>query len=232
MPLVGIEAKRGNRHHENFLKRWWQLSYGRTEMIGKIEAISRYIVCGRVTKRPIFEFISSEIHPNDAIQVFTLPDDYSFGICQSGIHWDWFTAKCSTLAAQFRYTSDTVFDTFPWPQSPTNKQIEAVAEAAVALRALRREIMTRHSWSLRELYRTLDTPGTNRLRSAHESLDKAVREAYGMKPKDDILEFLLKLNLELAERESRGEPIQGPGLPSTYPDPTKLITDDCIRVEM
>ena len=47
------------------------------------------------------------------------------------------------------------------PQSPTNRQIEKVAEAVVALRRLRREIMTRHNWSLRELYRTLETPGAN-----------------------------------------------------------------------
>jgi len=69
-------------------------------------------------------------------------DDYSFGILQSGLHWAWFTAKCSTLTARFRYTSDTVFDTFPWPQSPTLAQVKAVAEASVSLRALRREIMT------------------------------------------------------------------------------------------
>jgi len=91
--------------------------------------------------------------------------------------------------------------------------------------------MQKHGWSLRELYRTLETPGTNPLRTAHEALDKAVREAYGMKPKDDILEFLLTLNHELAEKESRGEPIQGPGLPESYPDPAKLVTEDCIRVE-
>ena len=48
--------------------------------------------------------------------VFPFADDYSFGILQSGIHWAWFTAKCSTLTERFRYTSDTVFDTFPWPQ--------------------------------------------------------------------------------------------------------------------
>lgn len=36
--LETTEGKRGNRHHENFLKRWWQLSYGRSELIGKIEA--------------------------------------------------------------------------------------------------------------------------------------------------------------------------------------------------
>ena len=126
-------------------------------------------------------------------------DDYSFGILQSGIHWAWFTARCSTLKGDFRYTSDTVFDTFPWPQSPTLAQVKAVAEAAVSLRALRREIMAANGWSLRDLYRTLETPGTNRLRDAHAALDSAVRAAYGMKEKEDTLAFLLRLNLDLAD---------------------------------
>ena len=45
------------------------------------------------------------------------------------------------------------------------------AEAACRLRALRREIMQSNGWSLRDLYRTLETPGANRLRVAHAALD-------------------------------------------------------------
>ena len=87
--------------------------------------------------------------------------------------------ECSKLKADFRYTSDTVFDTFPWPQTPTKEQIAAVAAAAVALRALRREIMAKLGYSLRALYRTLELPGANPLREAHTRLDTAVRAAYG-----------------------------------------------------
>ena len=72
-----------------------------------------------------------------------------------------------------------VFDTFPWPQTPTKGQIAEVAAAAVALRALRREIMGKLGYSLRALYRTLEEPGANPLRDAHARLDTAVRAAYG-----------------------------------------------------
>jgi MmeI, target recognition domain/Eco57I restriction-modification methylase len=133
-----------NHHHANFLAHWWSLSYRRGDLIGEISKLPRYIVCGRVTKRPIFEFIHPTIHPNDALTVFTMPDDYSFGILQSGLHWQWFNERCSTLKADPRYTSNTVFDTFPWPQAPSEKQIRAVCEAAVALRLARRAIMKEH----------------------------------------------------------------------------------------
>ncbi len=143
-----------NWHHRNFLNRWWLLSYAREELMRIIDEIPRYVVCGRVTKRPVFEFVDSAIHPSDALQVFPVADDYSFGIIQSGIHWLWFVERCSTLKGDFRYTSNTVFDSFPWPQSPSLKQIRDVADTAVALRALRRRVMEENNWSFRELYRT------------------------------------------------------------------------------
>ena len=40
--------------------------------------------------------------------------------------------------------------------------------------------MAANGWSLRDLYRTLETPGTNRLRDAQAALDSAVRAAYAM----------------------------------------------------
>ena len=111
------------------------------------------------------------------------------------------------------------------------EKIRAVAEAARALRNLRHEIMQDNGWSLRELYKSLETPGENRLRAAHAALDAAVRAAYGMKPAEDILAFLLKLNLELADKEANGEAITPPGLPAFVNDPKTFISKDCVSVE-
>ncbi|MFL6597326.1 MAG: type IIL restriction-modification enzyme MmeI [Chthoniobacterales bacterium] len=122
-----------------WLKTWWQLFRSRKELIDKVSRLSRYMVCSEVTKRPIFSFVDPEIRPDHTLEAFVFEDDYSFGILQSGIHWAWFIATCSKLKGDFRYTPESVFDTFPWPRAPTREQIKVVAEAAVALRALRRE---------------------------------------------------------------------------------------------
>ncbi|MDB5438125.1 MAG: modification methyltransferase-related protein [Caulobacteraceae bacterium] len=217
-----------NHHHANFLNRWWRLSWERPELISAIRAIPRYIACGCVTKRPIFEFIDSGIHPNAALQVFPYDDDYSFGILQSGIHWTWFTARCSTLTERPRYTSNTVFDSFPWPQTPRLADVKAVADAAVALRALRKQLKVKHRKSLRDIYRTLDLPGEQPLKTAQAKLDAAVRKAYAMPNKADPLTFLLNLNLELAQQEDDGISIQGPGLPSVVTSRAGLVTKDAI----
>jgi hypothetical protein len=224
--------------HQNRIERWWQLKRRRGELLEGISRLSRYIVCSAVTKRPIFEFISSAIRPSNALKAFLFEDDYSFGILQSGMHWAWFTAKGSALTERYRYTPDTVFDTFPWPQFTDSAsripnsalaKIRAVAEAAVSLRALRREIMAANGWSLRDLYRTLETPGTNRLRDAQAALDSAVRSAYGMADTEDPLAFLLKLNLDLAAKESIGESITPPGLLALFPSGGDFISPDCIH---
>ncbi len=89
--------------------------------------------------------------------------------------------------------------------------------------------MAANGWSLRDLYRTLETPGANRLRDAHAALDSAVRAAYGMKEGEDTLAFLLRLNLELADKEAKGQPITPPGLPAAAPDPGSFVTEDSIR---
>ena len=91
---------------------------------------------------------AKEAWPGDALSCFAFSDDYRFGILQSGIHWSWFIATCSKLKGDFRYTPESVFDTFPWPQKPKHEDIKAVAEAAVTLRALRQETMRKLNYSL------------------------------------------------------------------------------------
>ena len=228
--LEGNPEAKVNRHHENFLKTWWQLSYGREEMRLALKKLSRYIVCGQVTKRPIFAFISSAVRPNAALQVFAYEDDYSFGILQSDIHWKWFAARCSTMKSDPRYTSNTVWDSFPWPQEPTETAVELVAKNAVLLRATRDQLALKHNLSLRDLYRSLELPGTSPLKDAHAALDDAVRGAYGMDEKADTLGFLLDLNGQLAVAEEMGEQVRSAGLPEFITNRASFITADSLTV--
>lgn len=57
----------------------------------------------------------------------------------------------------------------------------------------------------------------------------AVLAAYGFSAKKDLLGQLLDLNLEVASRIDRGEPVTAPGIPPDFPDPKSLITNDFIR---
>jgi len=220
-----------NKHHINFFKQWWKLSYGRKEMLEVLEGTSKYICCSRVTLRPIFEFVSAEIHPNDRLLVFAFQDNYSFGIIHSNIHWLWIKEKSGTVGERFNYTPNTVWDTFPFPQSPTIGQVRAIAIAALTLRSERNRIMEQYTYSLRDLYRLVEQPGSNPIKALHKNLDDAVCEAYGFDPTADILQQLLDLNHEVAAREQAGESVTAPGLPPIVEDPAEFISDDCVRFE-
>ncbi|QDV77058.1 hypothetical protein K2D_06450 [Planctomycetes bacterium K2D] len=223
------ESGKQRPHHKQFLERWWQLAFPRTEMIAQIENLQRYIVCSRVTKRPITVFLESSIRPTDSLVCFCFNDDYSFGVLQSAPHWQWFVANCSKLKSDYRYSPDSVFDTFPWPQAPRIGDIDAVADAGREVRRVRDEALAKITGGLRTVYRTLELPGKHPLKDAHAALDAAVLKAYGFSAKKDLLKQLLDLNHEVAASESRGEAVTAPGVPPNYPKPAKLVTEDCIR---
>lgn len=223
------EAHHEDRTRDDQLQRWWMHWRPRRELIDAVDSLRRFMVCSRVTKRPIYVFIDKCIRPGDALQCFAFEDDYSFGVLQSQVHWRWFVAKCSKLKSDFRYTPESVFDTFPWPQSPKSKAIAAVAKAGREVRRLRKEALAHVRGGLREVYRTLELPGKDPLRDAHAALDDAVVSAYGFSSKADLLSQLLSLNLEIAALIDSGRAVTGPGLPGSATDRSSLVSEDCAR---
>lgn len=190
-------------HQRNFLERWWQLGWRRPELVDEIGKLDRYIALSRVavwTRQSVYAFIDPAIRPADALQVFAFSDDYSFGILHSTAHRAYFEERCSKMRVDLRYTPNTVFDTFPWPQAPTDDQVAAVADAAGELVTLR-DHQLRAGLSLEEQYNSLRDPGKNPLRAAQSKLDEAVIDAYGFDPAEDLLAQLLALNLSIAAQE-------------------------------
>ena len=220
-----------NKEYINQYTKWWRLRREKEDLIEILLKQSKYIACARVTQRPIFEFFDTDIRPNDKVMVFLFEDDYSFGIIQSNIHWKWFIEKCTTLGETPNYNTAAIWDTFPFPQTPTLKQIDKVAKGAKGLRDYRNKTMGDYKMSLRDLYRTMEQPGKNPLRDLHEVLDGAVMEAYGFDKTKDVLTQLLELNLAVAGKEEKGEVVESPGLPSFVKDSGKYVSEDCVRFE-
>ena len=221
---------RTNSFYQKLLDQWWLHMTGRAEMTNALKTVRRYITCSRVTKRPVFDFVSNAIRPDSSLKVFAFDDDYSFGILQSNAHWQWFIEKASTLKADYRYTSHSVYDTFPFPQSPAPARVKAVADAARELHEFRRQRMSiSETLTLREMYRSLDAPGINPLRERHDALDQAVLAAYGFDADADTLAQLLALNHAVAAKIEAGESVTAPGIPPDYPAPADLVSAGCIQ---
>jgi hypothetical protein len=75
----------------------------------------------------------------------------------------------------------------------------------------------------------LELPGANPLKDAHAALDAAVLAAYGFSAKKDLLAQLLELNLAVAQRLERAEPVTSPSIPATFPKPETFVSQACIR---
>jgi hypothetical protein len=210
----------------------WRLRSNKSELILGIDRLrGRYIACSRASKHLIFVFLRSEIRPCDKLQAFLFDDDYSFGLLQSGVYGRWFRAKRAQMKSDFRYCMQSTFHTFPWPQSPTASQIDAVSEAGRAIRLGRDKSIANTKGGVLAFYRTLELPDKHLLKDAHAALDAAILNAYGFSAKRDLVEELLQLNQEVANREGKGDSVTAPGAPKDYPSPVNLVTKDCIKPE-
>lgn len=205
-----------NRHHANFLAQWWRLGYRREDMLEALEGLEqRYIATSRVAsekRATIFQFVDVAIRPGDSLTVFALDDDYSLGVLSSATHRAWFEARCSTLETRLRYTPTTVWDSFPWPQSPSESAVRAVAEVTADVLRVRGAYLDR-GVSLKRQYDALRQPGRSALRDLHEELDRAVIKAYEFVEGSDVVAQLLALNQAVAADVHLA---RGPGSDASY----------------
>lgn len=101
---------------------------------------------------------------------------YTLGVLFSLMHNAWIRYTCGRLESRYRYSKDIVFNNFPWPENPSDKQkqdIEAAAQSVLDARAKFPES------TLADLYDPLTMPPV--LLKAHQQLDRAVDAAYGKK---------------------------------------------------
>ncbi|NOT36589.1 MAG: class I SAM-dependent DNA methyltransferase [Saprospiraceae bacterium] len=98
---------------------------------------------------------------------------FHFGILMSAMHMAWVKSVCGRLESRFRYSKDIVYNNYPWPENPTEKQIKAIETAAQKVLDARLEFPKS---SLSDLYDPLTMPPV--LIKAHNELDKAVDLAY------------------------------------------------------
>ncbi len=127
----------------------------------------RYIPIGFLSKNIILSNASFAI-PNAGL--------YHFGILESEMHMAWVRYVCGRLKSDFRYSKDIVYNNYPWPENPSDKQKQAVEAAARAVLDAREAFPDA---CLADLYDPLTMPQV--LLKAHQQLDKAVDAAYGKK---------------------------------------------------
>jgi len=156
---------------------------------------SQYIVIPSTTSEnrkyiPMGFFGINEIAHNSCHMVAN-GDMFTFGMLNSEIHMSWVRHVCGRLESRFRYSNDVVYNNFPWPENPAEKQIKTVEEKAQKILDVRKEFPNS---SLADLYDPLTMPAA--LVKAHQELDKAVDLCYRSQPfttEAKRMEFLFEL---------------------------------------
>jgi len=110
---------------------------------------------------------------------FAIPDAtlYHFGVLTSTMHNAWVRYVAGRLESRYRYSAQIVYNNFPWPTAPTEKQVaelEAAAQAVLEARAA--EFARDPATTLATLYDPDLMPPV--LTKAHQALDRAVDAAY------------------------------------------------------
>jgi hypothetical protein len=103
----------------------------------------------------------------------------------------WVKYVCGRLESRFRYSKDIVYNNFPWPENPTQKQKQKVEDAAQKVLDVRAKFPES---SLADLYDPNTMPPE--LVKAHQALDKAVDLCYRPQPfinETKRIEFLFEL---------------------------------------
>ncbi|MBZ5859433.1 class I SAM-dependent DNA methyltransferase [Flavihumibacter profundi] len=116
---------------------------------------------------------------------------FHFGVLSSVMHMAWIKTTCGRLESRFRYSNDIVYNNFPWPDNPTERQREAIEKAAQGVLDARAIYLQS---SLADLYDPNTMPPE--LIKAHQQLDKAVDLAYRSQPfpnETKRIEYLFEL---------------------------------------
>ena len=124
-----------------------------------------------------FGYLSKDVIISNASFSIENSSLYHLGTLLSEMHMTWVRYTCGRLKSDFRYSKDIVYNNFPWPETPTDKQRQVVEEATQAVLNARTQFP---DCSLADLYH----PNSMKplLVKAHQQLDKAVDQCYRSQP--------------------------------------------------
>ncbi len=212
---------------EEYLNLWWIFGKPRQELRPALARLQRYVVTVETTTHRTFQFLTTEILPDNMLICIALNDAFYLGVLSSRVHVTWALRAGGWLGVgnDPRYSKTRCFDPFPFPECSEGlrDEIRAGAEALDAHRKARQAEHPR--LTLTQMYNVLEKLKAGEplkeaderikdeglvliLRELHERLDGLVLRAYGWPkelPDKEILRELVTLNKQRAAEEKMGD---------------------------
>ncbi|MFA5548514.1 MAG: DNA methyltransferase [Porticoccaceae bacterium] len=136
-------------------------------------------------------FLTSEVLASNKLRILPEATPFHFGVLCSLMHMSWVRYTTGRLKSDYQYSVNLVYNNFPWPDNPSDKQRQAIEEKAQAVLDARAQFPES---TLADLYDPLTMPPL--LLKAHQALDRAVDAAYGrsgFKSEAERVAFLFEL---------------------------------------
>ena len=120
-------------------------------------------------------FFNKNYIASDSCVIIPNGDLFIFGILTSIMHNAWMRQVCGRIKSDYRYSNKLVYNNFPFPENPTDKQKEKVEAAVKNMLAVREKHFEKGS-TLADLYDPVAMPKD--LTDTHKEIDNAVDACY------------------------------------------------------
>ena len=111
---------------------------------------------------------------SNLVRVFPHATLFHMSVLSSSVHMVWVKTVAGRLKMDYRYSTELVYNTYPWPQNVSAELKHSMEQAAQAILDARAQ---EQDASLAALYDQTLMPSA--LRQAHEANDRLVMQAYG-----------------------------------------------------
>jgi hypothetical protein len=131
---------------KEYAKKWWLFGKPREELRPALVKLSRYLATVETTKHRVFQFLGSDILPDNMLIAIASDDGYFLGVLSSHIHVTW----------ALRLGGWRCFDPFPFPDPDPDTRAE-IAVIAERIDKHRKDVQAAHpDITLTEMYNVLE----------------------------------------------------------------------------
>lgn len=198
-----VRPERDQNRMSSVRERWWLHRRLREDLRKSLLGLSRFIATVETAKHRTFQFVDTDILPDNMIVAIALEDSFSLGVLSSRVHAKWALGNGGSLrvfVGNVRYKETRCFETFPFPSSDTGctpQLREKIADLGAQIDAHRKRRQGIHSsLTVTGMYNVLEKMRAGEpydvkekfiyeqdlvsvLKTLHDELDAAVLEAYG-----------------------------------------------------
>ncbi|HWA91146.1 MAG TPA: DNA methyltransferase [Rhizomicrobium sp.] len=224
--LATVKPERDRNNRPSYREKWWQFGEPRRELRPALSGIKRYIATVETMKHRIFQFLDTDVLPDNMLVAIASDAAFHLGVLSSSAHIAWAIRSGGRqgVGNDPRYSKTRCFDPFPFPDATATAKM-GIAALAEELDMTRKLVLANNpDLTLTALYNLLEAVRTGAqlspkerglcdrgcvliFKELHDQIDTAVLNAYrwpATLATDAIVERLVDLNRERASEERRG----------------------------